>query len=215
MPCSHVNIAVRSGDSYRTEKADNEKAETPAQWTARLERETRNLFTWMGGTWSVDARGPIDHTSLVLTQVCPNYILYAIRPHVTREVVQNTRPSFRFSGRVWARDYLQHGWSHGQNQVITQQNEWHNHAMYFKAHSSQQTYMFPMCYTWENSLGLSGTLEGFMQTSEGVLTLWISLPLAGVPSKGEFHIIFEFCINPSLLFRSLCSPHGKDLCKKT
>ena len=26
-------------------------------------------------------------------------------PHVTRNVIQNTRPSFRFSGRVWEQDY--------------------------------------------------------------------------------------------------------------
>ena len=29
-------------------------------------------------------------------------------PHVTRNVTQNTRPSFCFSGRVWERDY--HSW---------------------------------------------------------------------------------------------------------
>ena len=36
-----VNSAVRNGDSYKTENADNEKAkaETPAQWIVRLERE--------------------------------------------------------------------------------------------------------------------------------------------------------------------------------
>ena len=46
-PChTHVNSAVRSGDSYKTENADDgkammgkRKAETSAQRTARLERE--------------------------------------------------------------------------------------------------------------------------------------------------------------------------------
>ena len=33
-------------------------------------------------------------------------------------------------------------------------------------------------------------------------------------SKGELNIIFDFCINPSYVFRCLCSPHGKNLCKK-
>ena len=45
----HVNSALRSGDSYKTENADDgkAKAETPAQRTARLERERdqRTLHT--------------------------------------------------------------------------------------------------------------------------------------------------------------------------
>ena len=36
-----------------------------------------------------------------------------------------------------------------------------------------------------------------------------------VLSMGKFHIIFELCINPSFVFRSQCSLHGRDFMEKS
>jgi len=43
-------------------------------------------------------------------------VLYEVKalPHVTRNVAKNTKTSFRFSGRVWERDYSQTFFNEGQ-----------------------------------------------------------------------------------------------------
>ena len=70
---------------------------------------------WIEGATPLDTGRAIIQTAqlgIILHAACnawPNVIITFFMPfdpaHVTRKVVQNTRPSFCFSGRVWAWDY--------------------------------------------------------------------------------------------------------------